>query len=122
MWKATAEVLTKGISSLPQTAVYAIIIGAFVGVILPTLGTLFPKANRFLPSAMGLGLSWVMPFANAFAFAVGAVLAWIWSVIHKRSEDTYRIPVASGVIAGESLISAALAILATLTGWFWAKP
>lgn len=122
MWKATAEVLTKGISSLPQSAVYAIVIGALVGIILPTIGSLFPKANRYLPSAMGLGLSWVMPFANAFAFAVGAVIAWIWSLAHKRSEDTYRIPIASGVIAGESLMSAATAILATLTGWFWAKP
>lgn len=122
MWKATAEVLTRGISSLPETAVVAIIIGAFVGVLLPVLGALFPSASRYLPSAMGLGLSWVMPFANAFAFAIGAVLAWLWSIVHKRSEGTFRIPVASGVIAGESLMSAMLAIAATITGWFTKPP
>jgi uncharacterized oligopeptide transporter (OPT) family protein len=45
------------------------------------------------------------------------VLAWLWSLIHKRSEGTFRIPVASGVIAGESLMSALLAIAATISGW-----
>lgn len=115
MWKATAEVLTKGLSSLPQSAVYAIVIGALVGTVLPVLQALFPRAARFMPSAMGLGLSWVMPFANAFSFAVGAVLAWIWSLVHRRNADTYTIPVASGLIAGESLMSAAGAIAATIT-------
>lgn len=117
MWKATAEVLTKGLHSLPESAVYAIVIGAIVGTLLPVLQALFPRAARYMPSAMGIGLAWVMPFANAFSFAVGAVLAWIWSLVHRRNADTYTIPVASGLIAGESLMSAAVAITATITGY-----
>jgi uncharacterized oligopeptide transporter (OPT) family protein len=47
MWKAVADLLTQGIHMLPVTAVWAIVIGAVVGVVLPVLGKLFPKANPF---------------------------------------------------------------------------
>lgn len=117
IWRAVAEALTKGLEYVPYSARMAIVYGALIGVLLPVLGTKFPKTNRFLPSAMGLGLAWIMPFYNALAFAVGAVLAWLWSMISKRNADTYVVPVASGLIAGESLMSAILAITATITGW-----
>jgi OPT family oligopeptide transporter len=122
MWKAVAVVLAgeKGLSALPMTAKYAIVIGAMVGIMLPVLERLFPKARPYIPSAMGLGLAWVVTFSNSFAFALGAVIAWVWSRLHKPSSDRFTIPVASGVIAGESLIKAILAMTATavgLLGW-----
>jgi uncharacterized oligopeptide transporter (OPT) family protein len=60
---------------------------------------------------MGLGLSWVMTFSNSLAFFLGAVIAYIWSRISKKSAELYVIPVASGAVAGESLMCAALAML-----------
>jgi uncharacterized oligopeptide transporter (OPT) family protein len=62
---------------------------------------------------MGLGLSWVMPFQNSLSFAIGAVIAWLWTRMSPRSGETYAIPVASGLIAGESLMMALLAIAAS---------
>jgi len=116
-WEAVARVLTKGIGALPQSAVYAIIIGAVVGVALPVIERLLPKKYKgFMPSATGIGLAWVMPFQNAFSFFIGAVIIVIWTRLNKKSADDFNVPLASGLIAGESLVLAALAVTATLVG------
>jgi uncharacterized oligopeptide transporter (OPT) family protein len=115
-WVAVARVLSAGVESLPMTARIAIVIGALVGIALPVLEKTFPKARPWLPSAMGLGLGWVVFFSNALSFAIGAVIAWLWSVAHRKSHDTFNVPIASGLIAGESLLKAILAMLATAIG------
>lgn len=116
-WEAVARILTKGIGELPPSAVYAILIGAGVGMALPVLDRLLPvRARRYMPSATGVGLAWVMPFQNCFSFFVGAVLTLCWSRLRRRAADEFNIPVASGLIAGESLMAAGLAITATLAG------
>lgn len=60
---------------------------------------------------MGLGLSWVMVFAASFGFFIGAVIGLIWSKVKPQNADTYLIPVASGAIAGESLMCAIIAMI-----------
>ena len=114
MWKAVADLLTQGLHMLPVTALWAIVIGALVGVALPVAGKLFPKAHPYLPSAMGVGLSWVMVFENSLSFAIGAVPVATWSRVSKKGLDLYYVPVASGLIAGESLIAALIAIACTV--------
>ena len=116
MWKAVADLLTRGVHMLPATAVWAIVIGAILGVALPLAGRLFPKAHPYLPSAMGLGLAWIMPFANSLSFAIGAVLVALWKRFHQKGSELYYVPVASGMIAGESLVAAVIAIACTLVG------
>ena len=116
MWKAMADLLTRGIQILPRSAVWLIVLGALVGVMSPLLERLFPKAKPYLPSAMGLGLSWVIVFQNAFSFALGAVLLWCWAKWKPSQAGIYGIPVASGLVAGESLVAAFIAIACTLVG------
>ena len=114
IWKAVALALSNGIDSIPQSAQLAIVIGLALGFVLTLLDHFFPKAKNFIPSAMGLGLAWVMPFQNAFAFLVGALIAFIWKKAHSKTADVYTIPIASGAIAGESLASAFIAILSAM--------
>jgi uncharacterized oligopeptide transporter (OPT) family protein len=121
MWKAVADLLTQGLHMLPVTAIWAIVIGALVGVALPVAGTLCPKARPYLPSAMGLGLSWVMVFQNCLSFALGALLVVGWTKLSKKGSDLYYVPVASGLIAGESLIAALIAIACTAVGLLAAR-
>jgi OPT family oligopeptide transporter len=112
MWKAVAEALSKGIDTLPETARMGILIGAGLGVTLAVIDAFAPKKIKpYLPSAMGLGLSWVVVFANSFAFFVGALIALIWEKINKKNAELYVIPVASGAVAGESLMCAAMQML-----------
>ncbi|MBX3390156.1 MAG: OPT/YSL family transporter [Phycisphaeraceae bacterium] len=116
-WEAVARVLVRGVAELPPSAVWAIFIGAVVGVILPIVDRLLPQKYRgYMPSATGMGLAWVMPFNNAFSFFIGAVIALVWSKIASKSCEKYNVPIASGLIAGESLMAAALAITATVVG------
>ena len=117
MWRAVAELLAGGgFSQLPPSARMAIVIGALVGVSLPLLCKLLPRAVPYLPSAMGLGLSWVLVFSNCQAFAIGGVIAWLWGKLHARTSEAYCVPLASGLVAGESIIKAIIAMTATAIG------
>jgi uncharacterized oligopeptide transporter (OPT) family protein len=120
-WEAVARVLTKGIDQLPHSAQIAILGGAALGILLPILEKLFPKHRQFLPSAMGLGLSWVIPFSSSAGFLVGAILGWLWETTHRKSADKYSVGLASGLIAGEGLMKALVAMTATALGLLAAK-
>lgn len=116
-WEAVARVLVKGVGELPQSAIIAIFVGAGIGCVLPVVERLMPsKVRRFMPSVTGLGLAWVIPFQNAFSFFLGAVIAMLWYRVHRKSQEEFNVPIASGLVAGESLMAAALAITATAVG------
>jgi putative OPT family oligopeptide transporter len=116
IWVAVARALTGGLSSLPPTVLYAILIGAAIGVTLSLLEKVFPKARPWLPSAAALGMGWVIPFSIALSFAIGSVIVAVWRRTSPGTESTYSVPVASGFIAGESIMKAILAMLATAIG------
>jgi uncharacterized oligopeptide transporter (OPT) family protein len=122
MWKAVADLLTQGIHMLPVTAVWAIVLGAIVGVALPVTARLFPKSSPYLPSAMGLGLSWIMVFQNSLSFSLGAALVALWSRLNRGSAERYSVPTASGLIAGEAILAALIAIACTIVGFFAVRP
>jgi OPT family oligopeptide transporter len=116
-WAAVAKVLTEGLHKLPDSAKLAILIGAIVGVVIPLVERLVPREKRgYMPSAMGLGLSWVIPFGNAFGFLLGAVIVWLWELFDRKRSDKYAVAIASGLIAGESLMKAIVAMTATAIG------
>lgn len=117
MWKAVADLLTRGVHTLPHSAAVAIVIGALVGILLPLIEKLAPKSHRFMPSAMGLGLAWIVPFQNSLSFAIGALLVFGWEKWNRKNATTYSIPIASGLVAGESLMAAFIAIACTLVGF-----
>jgi uncharacterized oligopeptide transporter (OPT) family protein len=100
------------------SARWAALIGALIGILLPVLEKAMPRARKWLPSAMGIGLGWVVFFSNALAFTIGAVIAWLWSKLDRRTHDSYNIPIASGLVAGESMIKAFIAMAATALGLF----
>ena len=50
VWKAVAELLAKGTHSLHDTALWAIVLGALVGVLLTLAERRFPAQRRFIPS------------------------------------------------------------------------
>lgn len=117
-WFRVAQVLTQGLHSLADSAKFAILIGAVLGVILPCIEKFLVPKNwkAYWPSTMGLGLSWVVGFNNSLAFAIGAFITFLWTRAHKKSAETFNIPIASGLVAGESLIKALIAMTATVLG------
>lgn len=117
VWKGVAELLSKGIHSLHVTAQIGLLCGAVAGVLLPTIEMFVPKgARRFIPSATGVGLAFVIPFNNALSFFLGALLALIWQRKNKSSCEKYMVAVCSGIIAGESLTGVGVALTDALPG------
>jgi uncharacterized oligopeptide transporter (OPT) family protein len=72
---------------------------------------LLPKARAWIPSATGIGLGLILPFSTAISFTLGAVLAWGFERLNKRQADRFVVPVASGLIAGESIVGVVVAAL-----------
>jgi len=115
VWKGVAELLAHGLSSLDITERWSLVIGGLVGILIPTLERFLPvKGRSFRPSAMGLGLAFVIPFWNTLSMFAGAVAAWVFVRRSRELADRYTIPVASGLIAGESLMGVAIALLSAL--------
>jgi uncharacterized oligopeptide transporter (OPT) family protein len=111
MWKAVAEALSYGVQSIPESARWGILIGGVVGVALALVDAFCPRLKRYTPSAMGLGLSWVVVWANSFAFFIGALIAWLWAKKFPSKASLFVIPIASGAIAGESIACAIIAMI-----------
>ena len=102
-WAGVAKLLGQGMEFLDPTMRWAILIGGLVGIALPLLERAFPKARPFIPSAMGLGLSFTIPFWNSLSFFFGGLIGWIIEKKRPKIAEEYTIPVASGIVAGESL-------------------
>jgi uncharacterized oligopeptide transporter (OPT) family protein len=115
-WKAMADLLANGLGQLPQSAAWAVMIGGVLGIVLPMIEVKFPRLQRFFPSAMGLGLGMIVDFSNSLGFAIGALLAWAWQRRSASSAADYKVPLASGLVAGESLFAAIIAILCAAAG------
>ena len=111
VWAAVAKILSKGFFELPLSARIGLGVGGFIGILIPILEKLFPKAARFIPSAMGLGLAMVIPFWNALSMFIGAVIALVLQARRPALADKYVVPVSSGIIAGESLLGVVVALL-----------
>ncbi len=104
-WKAVAELMKYGIAGMHPVYQQAIVLGGAIGVVLTLGEQLLPASfKRFWPSATGIGLGLILPFLNPLSMFVGSVAAWAWERGNKASSDDYMIPVASGVIAGISII------------------
>jgi uncharacterized oligopeptide transporter (OPT) family protein len=117
MWYAVAMALSHGVETIPETARWAIGVGAILGIVIALGEALAPKEyKKWVPSSMGLGLAFVVPFQNSFSFFIGAVITFVWTKVHKASADRYVIPAASGAIAGESVTSAGYALWGTFRG------
>lgn len=116
VWRAIAELLAKGVHSLPESARIGLVVGSVLGIALPLLEMALPKYKKFIPSATGLGLAFTINGFNTISFFIGALIAVWLKRAAPRVDDQYRVPVASGIIAGESLMGVTVALM-TVPGW-----
>jgi uncharacterized oligopeptide transporter (OPT) family protein len=113
-WLAVARVFQGGLQNLHPMARTCIWWGLGVGALLVVVEFALPKYRKWMPSPTGLGLGFILPFFNPFSMLLGALLAWGWSRRNSAQADHYVVPVASGIIAGESIVSVAIALVKTL--------
>jgi uncharacterized oligopeptide transporter (OPT) family protein len=119
VWKAVADVLSKGLSSLHITSQYAVIIGAALGIAMEIL--IKRTKGKFPISPVALGLPFVLSFTDVFMMFLGAFIFW-WlkkKPIQNRSQlysdfiDNQE-SIGAGIIAGGSIIGIILLIVETM--------
>jgi uncharacterized oligopeptide transporter (OPT) family protein len=112
-WAAVAQALSQGLSALALVKVWSIAVGSLLGIVLAILPVALPRWQAFLPSASAFGLAWVFDWHYGLLFLMGALIAAAVKRRAPKAAEEYTFPVASGVIAGGSLMGVVLV--------FWAN-
>lgn len=110
VWKGVSEAFANGLGALHSSSITAIWVGLALGVTLTLAEKFAPKSLRaFIPSANGLGMAMVIPASNAFAMFLGA---GVGEYMRRKGKESYVVPIASGLIAGESIMGIFATLLA----------
>jgi uncharacterized oligopeptide transporter (OPT) family protein len=109
-----AELLAKGIKSLPPHAMTAALVGAIVGVVIPVVGAFNRKIGKWLPSPIALGIAFMVTPYSSLSMWVGALLTYLYNKKHADRVERFGPSLASGLIAGEGLMMVVIAILLIL--------
>jgi len=112
VWAGVSKAFSEGLGGMPVGTASATLAGFILGIALALAERFAPrKAIPFIPSPSGLGIALVIPASNAIAIFIGSALAAIFRKIRPMLHESVTIPVASGFIAGESLMGIVIAIL-----------
>ncbi|MBI3201102.1 MAG: OPT/YSL family transporter [Myxococcales bacterium] len=116
IWKAVAEVLTKGLSNLEVSARWMALVGAIVGIALEVAKVV--TKGRFWISGVGIGLAFVIPFNTCLAMFLGSFLFWLAErVLTKEESTSHQVfvknmePTCAGLIAGGALMGIGVILL-----------
>lgn len=109
-WKGVSDLVTKGFSSLPHSAINAMIIAAVLGLILE-VARIFTR-GKFPLSPIALGLGVVIPPESTIAMFAGSFFFYVTGKMYRSREgsfgkrlwvDTHE-PICAGIIAGAALV------------------
>ena len=100
-WRGVAEVLSNGFDSLPPHAPVAILCGLLFGAAMPIIRKLSPKAAPWTPSALAIGIAFIVPPAYPIAMFAGSMALVLWRKLKPKQCAALVFAVASGLIAGE---------------------
>jgi OPT family oligopeptide transporter len=115
IWAGVAKVLAKGLDALPHGAEAGLLIGGAVGVALALVEELVPpQLKKYTLSSAAVGIAWVIPAWNSFSMFLGALLAFLYFRLNQPKAERYSLAIASGLIAGESLMAVLVAVLVAM--------
>ena len=107
-WKGVADLIAKGLGSLPTSAMVAMAIAAIVALVFEVLR--IRSRGRFPLSAVSIGLGVVLPPESTLAMWIGAFVFW-WmgrkAVAGTPQHDLWVEgcePICAGLISGAALI------------------
>jgi uncharacterized oligopeptide transporter (OPT) family protein len=118
-WKGVADLIAKGIHSLPSSAVVSMVVALICAAAIEIARVV--TKGRFPLSAVSIGLGVVLPPESSFAMWVGALIFW-WYGRKNRTPGTKGHtfwvegcePICAGLISGAALIGIGNAIVNVL--------
>lgn len=119
-WKGVAELIAKGLSQLPHSAIVSMAVAAVVAVVIEVLR--IRTRGRFPLSSVSIGLGVVLPPDAVICMFIGAVLFWVMRSRHEASPGTAAHrrwvegmePICAGLISGAALMGIGNAIINVL--------
>jgi len=115
-WKGVAEIIAKGLKSLPASALISMAVAALAAIAIE-IARIVTKGKSGL-SAVAIGLGVTLPPQATFMMFLGALLFWLMARRHKQEGTTgHRIwvegmePICAGLISGAALMGIGDAII-----------
>lgn len=119
VWQAVAQLLTQGLSNLRESARWAALFGALLGIALEALR--LATKGRFWLSGVGIGLASVIPFNTCLSMFLGALIFWIAGKVFRKPESAAnklivqnQEPICGGIIAGGAIMGIVVILLENL--------
>lgn len=118
-WKGVADIIAKGLSGLPTSAVVSMVVAAIAAVAFEVLR--IKTKNKFPLSSISIGLGVVLPPEASFMMWIGALIFW-WKGKQYTTPGTKGHdfwvegcePICAGLISGAALVGIGNAILNVL--------
>jgi OPT family oligopeptide transporter len=117
-WKGVAELIAKGVSSLPHSVIISMSVAAITALVFEIARV--ATKGRFPLSAVSIGLGVVLPPDSVLAMWIGALLFWLVGLGKVRGTKGHDFwvegcePICAGLISGAALMGIGNAILNVL--------
>lgn len=118
-WKGVSELIAKGVSTLPYTAIVSMVVAAVAALIFE-IARIVTK-GRFPISSVSVGLGVVLPPEASFMMWVGAMVFWWMGKRHTVAGSKGHTlwvegcePICAGLISGAALVGIGNAIVNVL--------
>jgi OPT family oligopeptide transporter len=111
-WSGMAQLLSKGFDALPQYTLTGVTIGVIAGILLSFLEN--TNLRKFVPSPFGLGIAMMITPDVSIMIFLGAMTKLVLDKRLSRWMEDYSIPLASGLLVGESIIGVLIALFSVM--------
>ena len=115
-WRVVALALGRGLEALEPLKVWLMVIGGALGIVLTLADRWLPKYRQWIPMPTALGLAWTFHWYYALLFFIGGVIGLVLERRRPEVAEEFTWPVASGIVAGGSLMGVVLVMWANGPG------
>ena len=115
-WRVVALALGRGLEALEPVKVWLMVMGGALGIVLTLADRWLPKYRQWIPMPTALGLAWTFHWYYALLFFIGGVIGLMIERRRPDMAEEFTWPVASGIVAGGSLMGVALVMWANGPG------
>jgi putative OPT family oligopeptide transporter len=110
-WRVVALALGQGFEALEPLKIWLMATGGTLGVALTLAGRWLPlRVRSWVPSPAAFGLAWTFHWYYGLLFFLGGVIGLVLQRRSTAMAEEFTWPVASGIIAGGSLMGVGLVL------------